>query len=172
MRWSVAEYTIREYGGGILPRYGPWCVSWSKVSVACPNTQGCPGMWTNHSTLYPFLELEAGSVPPSLNFSQLDFVKPSSGFHLVTWERVNMAMRCYLLLWWCFNEKNDGNLLPSPFSLVVLKFNLVVFRCLEGSGHNQRSVCYKCNSGWDATLPFVHCSSGSKAYKCNNFLPN
>jgi hypothetical protein len=32
--------------------------------------------------------LEAGSVPPSLNFSQLDFVKPSSGFHLVTWERV------------------------------------------------------------------------------------
>jgi hypothetical protein len=25
---------------------------------------------------------------PSLNFSQLDFVKPSSGFHPVTWERV------------------------------------------------------------------------------------
>jgi hypothetical protein len=38
----------REYGGGILPRSGPWCVSWSKVPVACPNTQGCPGMWTNH----------------------------------------------------------------------------------------------------------------------------
>jgi hypothetical protein len=34
----------REYGGGILPRSGPWCVSWSKVPVACPNTQGCPGM--------------------------------------------------------------------------------------------------------------------------------
>jgi len=33
--------------------------------------------------------LEAGSVPPSLNFPQLDFVKPSSGFHPVTWERVN-----------------------------------------------------------------------------------
>jgi tetratricopeptide (TPR) repeat protein len=32
--------------------------------------------------------LEAGSVPPSLNFPQLDFVKPSSGFHPVTWERV------------------------------------------------------------------------------------
>jgi hypothetical protein len=32
----------REYGGGILPRSGPWCVSWSKVPVACPNTQGCP----------------------------------------------------------------------------------------------------------------------------------
>ncbi len=27
-------------------------------------------------------------MPPSLNFPQLDFVKPSSGFHLVTWERV------------------------------------------------------------------------------------
>ncbi len=38
----------REYGGGILPRSGPWCVSWSKVPVACPNTQGCPGMWSNH----------------------------------------------------------------------------------------------------------------------------
>jgi hypothetical protein len=33
--------------------------------------------------------LEAGSVPPSFNFSQLDFVEPSSGFHPVTWERVN-----------------------------------------------------------------------------------
>jgi hypothetical protein len=32
--------------------------------------------------------LEAGSVPPSLNFPQLDFVKPSSGFHPVIWERV------------------------------------------------------------------------------------
>jgi hypothetical protein len=42
----VTEYTIgREYGGGILPRSGPWCVSWSKVPVACPNTQGCLGMW-------------------------------------------------------------------------------------------------------------------------------
>jgi hypothetical protein len=27
-------------------------------------------------------------VLPSLNFPQLDFVKPSSGFHPVTWERV------------------------------------------------------------------------------------
>jgi len=25
---------------------------------------------------------------PSLNFPQFDFVKPSSGFHPVTWERV------------------------------------------------------------------------------------
>jgi hypothetical protein len=35
--------------------------------------------------------LEAESVPPSLNFLQLDFVEPSSGFHLVTWERVNLC---------------------------------------------------------------------------------
>ncbi len=27
-------------------------------------------------------------MPPSLNFPQLDFVKPSSGFHPVTWERI------------------------------------------------------------------------------------
>jgi hypothetical protein len=35
--------------------------------------------------------LEAGSVLPSLNFPQLDFVRPSSGFHPVTWERVNQG---------------------------------------------------------------------------------
>jgi hypothetical protein len=34
--------------------------------------------------------LEAGSVPPNLNFLQLDFVKPPSGFHPVTWERVKL----------------------------------------------------------------------------------
>jgi hypothetical protein len=38
----------REYGGGMLPRSEPWCVSWSKLPVACPNTQGCFEMWTNH----------------------------------------------------------------------------------------------------------------------------
>jgi hypothetical protein len=31
-------------------------------------------------------------VPPSLNFSQLDFVEPSSGFHPVTWERVTTLL--------------------------------------------------------------------------------
>ncbi len=31
-------------------------------------------------------------MPPSLNFPQLDFVKPSSGFHPVTWERVTFEM--------------------------------------------------------------------------------
>jgi len=31
-------------------------------------------------------------VLPSLNFQQLDFVKPSSGFHPVTWERVNTPL--------------------------------------------------------------------------------
>ncbi len=29
-------------------------------------------------------------MPPSFNFPQLDFVKPSSGFHPVTWERVKV----------------------------------------------------------------------------------
>jgi hypothetical protein len=60
--------------------------------VVCFDADSCliysliPGLPTRPST--PFLELEAGSVPPSLNFPQLDFVKPSSGFHPVTWERV------------------------------------------------------------------------------------
>jgi hypothetical protein len=31
-------------------------------------------------------------VLPSLNFPQLDFVKPSSGFHPVTWERVTLGV--------------------------------------------------------------------------------
>jgi hypothetical protein len=30
------------------PESGPWCVLWSKVPVACPNTQWCSRMWTNH----------------------------------------------------------------------------------------------------------------------------
>jgi hypothetical protein len=40
--------------------------------------------------------LEAGSVPPSLNFPQLDFVKPSSGFHPVNWERVSNALSTFI----------------------------------------------------------------------------
>ncbi len=36
------EYYMGEGGG--FPQVRPWCVSWSKVPVACPNTQGCPGM--------------------------------------------------------------------------------------------------------------------------------
>jgi len=38
------------YGGKVVasPESGLWCVLWSKVPVACPNTQGCPEMWTNH----------------------------------------------------------------------------------------------------------------------------
>ncbi len=31
-------------------------------------------------------------MPPSLNFLQLDFVKPLSGFHPVTWERVSVCV--------------------------------------------------------------------------------
>jgi hypothetical protein len=39
-----------------------------------PSSQSNP--WAPNSTLYPFLELEAESVLPSLNFPQLDFVEP------------------------------------------------------------------------------------------------
>jgi hypothetical protein len=88
------------------PESGPWWVLWSKVPMAYPNTQGCPGMWTNHvgglfwcrfkldllnllpslilglptrpST--PFLELEVGSVPLSLNFRNLTLWNPQVGF--------------------------------------------------------------------------------------------
>jgi len=42
-------------------------------------------------------------------------------------EEDNMATHHCLLLWWCFSEESDGSLLPSPSSLVMLRFNLVVF---------------------------------------------
>jgi len=40
------------------------------------------------------------------------------------------AMCRRFLLWWCSSKESSGNLLPSPSSLVVLRFNLVVFGCL------------------------------------------
>ncbi len=43
-----------------------------------------------------------------------------------------MATDRHFFLWWCFSEENDGNKLPSPSSLVVLKFNLVVFWVFTG----------------------------------------
>jgi len=51
--WDVVPETWRrEYymgEGGDFPRVrAVWCVLWSKVPMACPNTQGCLGMWTNH----------------------------------------------------------------------------------------------------------------------------
>jgi hypothetical protein len=47
VRQSVAEYTI--WGMVVAsPESGPWWVLWSEVPVACPNTKGCPGNWTNH----------------------------------------------------------------------------------------------------------------------------
>jgi hypothetical protein len=30
------------------PESGPWWVLWSEVPLACPNTKGCLGKWTNH----------------------------------------------------------------------------------------------------------------------------
>jgi hypothetical protein len=64
--------------------------------------------------------LEAGSMPPSLNFPQLDFVKPSSGFHPVTWERVicnnmllNVDFHCLMNLL----TQNGQVLDASPFHL-------------------------------------------------------
>jgi hypothetical protein len=48
VRRSVAESTI--WGMELAsPESGPWWVLWSEVPVACPNTKGGPGMWTNHS---------------------------------------------------------------------------------------------------------------------------
>jgi len=44
---SIAEYTIWGMVVASLES-GPWWVLCVKVPVACPNTQGCPGMWTNH----------------------------------------------------------------------------------------------------------------------------
>jgi hypothetical protein len=61
-------------------------------------------------SLYPFLELEAGSVPPSLNYPQLDFVKPSSGFHPVTWEHLQTSKLGWFLTFsgWESNWRFDS----------------------------------------------------------------
>jgi hypothetical protein len=69
--------------------------AWSTSSSSYSNP-GAP-----NSILYPFLELEAGSVPLSLNFPQLDFVKPSSGFHPVTWERVILWFGVFIMRMLC-----------------------------------------------------------------------
>ncbi len=70
---------------------------------------------------------------------------------------------CLRRRWW------HNNMLLS-FSLVVLRFNLVVFGCLYGSRHNKGRVCCKYSLGWNTTLPFVHCSSCNKGCKCSSFL--
>ncbi len=37
-------------------------------------------------------------------------------------KKKTMAMCHHLFMWWCCNEKGDGSLLPSPFSMVVFKW--------------------------------------------------
>jgi len=87
------------------PKFGPWWVLWFEVPVACPNTKGCPGKWTNHlgglfwcrfkldqliplpsliprlptRPLYPFLELEAGSAFRVPTFRNYILVNPQVG---------------------------------------------------------------------------------------------
>jgi hypothetical protein len=41
---NVAQRIL--YGGKVVasPEFGLWCVLWSKVPMACPNTQGCSRM--------------------------------------------------------------------------------------------------------------------------------
>jgi hypothetical protein len=62
--------------------------------------------------------LEAGSVLPSLNFPQLDFVKPSSGFHPVTWERVRKPLMLRLFR----DLKFEGDLVDQKSSIKQLKY--------------------------------------------------
>ncbi len=46
------------------PKSRPWWVLWSKVPVACPNTQGCFRMWTNHVVVC-LMQVQARSTSPS-----------------------------------------------------------------------------------------------------------
>ncbi len=43
----VTEYTIGSKVMAYSRVQAVW-VKWVQLPVACPNTQGCPGMWTNH----------------------------------------------------------------------------------------------------------------------------
>ncbi len=54
-------------------------------------------------------------MPPSLNFPQLDFVKPSSGFHPVTWERVTWNMEFVNICNLSKNLNKDCDLGMKPF---------------------------------------------------------
>jgi hypothetical protein len=72
-------------------------------------------------------ELE-GKLPP---FSWFFFCCFLVCFIFSVFEKKKMKAMCrHLLLWWCSNEEGNGNLLPLLPSLVVLRFNLVVFGCL------------------------------------------
>ncbi len=75
------------------------------------------GLSTRPST--PFLELEAGNMPLSLNFPQLDFVKPSSGFHPVTWECINKD----------FNSQNGSSLGNVRVHSLTLSYTPGNMRC-------------------------------------------
>jgi hypothetical protein len=59
VRRSGTEYTI---GRMVVapPESGPWCVLWSKVPVACPNTQGVPEC--KLTTLWFVLDAESSLI--------------------------------------------------------------------------------------------------------------
>jgi hypothetical protein len=73
-------------------------------------------------------------VPLSLNFSQLDFVKPSSGFHPVTWERVNAQVvlgilsSCVILLTFLSHIDSFFFFLPISFG----RFQQKSYACMWG----------------------------------------
>jgi hypothetical protein len=85
--------------------------------------------------------LEAGNVPPSLNFPQLDFVKPSSGFHPVTWERVNKEELLDVHFMAKKVQKEDQNL-SKPF------FSMFVYECFSKRTY-QVSINIKNDKKWN-----------------------
>ncbi len=61
----------------------------------------------------------------SLNFPQLDFVKPSSGFHPVTWERVNKRLKLIQLdLIQTHHARSQALIKASMYSMYILSAHL------------------------------------------------
>jgi len=93
--------------------------------------------------------LEAGSVPPSLNFPQLDFVKPSSGFHPVTWEHVNTSLVDLLLSKGIVDSHSlhkvshsFPKVVPSEKTSIAIKVAIVdnIELAIQVGGHTPRMV--------------------------------
>jgi hypothetical protein len=129
--------------------------------------------WTQNTSSSPPQEFFSPFLYPKI-FPSPSYLSPPSP-HLLFTSSVHSISKKHKKTTKKSQEKGrklplNSRLLSSPSFLVMLSCNLVVFESLWGSHHNKRRVSYKCSLGYETTLPFVHCLSWSKSYKCNHFL--
>ncbi len=96
-------------------------------------------------------------MPPSLNFPQLDFVKPSSGFHPVTWERVTKPPLRHMSLRSC--------------SRFERKLELLTMAAGAQLSHHQPPQLFfslPSSSSCPSFVLFLHCSCNSLPKRIKN----